>query len=101
MSDYYDRDGQPIGQDEWLRGFGDEGKKRVAQTTVSEAEVSTVWVGLDHRFGDGPPLIFETMIFGGEHGESEWRYSTEEAAKAHHHALVEALRNGTELPDAT
>ena len=100
MNDYYGRDGQPIDQDEWLRRYTAE-EKRVAQTTVEEADVSTVWLGLDHCFGDGPPLIFETMIFGGEHGENQWRYSTEEAAKAHHAALVEALRNGTELPDAT
>lgn len=25
--------------------------------------VSTVFLGLDHRHGDGPPLIFETMVF--------------------------------------
>jgi hypothetical protein len=25
--------------------------------------VSTTWIGLDHQFGEGPPLIYETMIF--------------------------------------
>lgn len=22
-----------------------------------------VWLGLDHRYGEGSPLIFETMVF--------------------------------------
>ncbi len=26
-------------------------------------EVSTVFLGIDHRFGKGTPLVFETMIF--------------------------------------
>jgi hypothetical protein len=24
--------------------------------------VSTIWLGINHRFGDGAPLIFETMV---------------------------------------
>ena len=53
--------------------------------------VSTVWLGLDHGFGmGGPPLIFETMIFG-DHGVSDhgqWRYSTEQAARQGHAEAV-------------
>lgn len=26
--------------------------------------VSTVFLGLDHQYGEGPPLVFETMVFG-------------------------------------
>lgn len=33
---------------------------------------------------DGPPQIFETMVFGGELDGSQWRYETlDEATKAH------------------
>ena len=33
---------------------------------TSETTVSTVFFGLDHRhFGRGPPLLFETLVFGG------------------------------------
>ncbi|WP_166903861.1 hypothetical protein [Mycobacterium sp. DL440] len=33
-----------------------------------EVVVSTVWLGLNHSFtDDGPPIIFETMVFGGVH----------------------------------
>lgn len=27
--------------------------------------VSTVFLAIDHAFGDGPPVLYETMIFGG------------------------------------
>lgn len=45
------------------------GWERVAFTEIAEGcEVSTVFIGLDHRFSDtGPPLVFETMAFWGIH----------------------------------
>jgi hypothetical protein len=46
--------------------------------------VSTVFLGLDHSFGEGPPQLFETMIFGGEHDEYQERYSTWDEAEAGH-----------------
>ena len=59
-------------------------------------EVSTVFLGLDHRStGSGPPLVFETMIFsdikeidGYQSRSSSW----EEAEKMHEIAL-ELLHN--------
>lgn len=36
----------------------------VFQTTLGDTLISTVFLGIDHRFGStGPPLLFETMIF--------------------------------------
>lgn len=58
--------------------------RHVAKTEKEDIQVSTVFLGIDHSFGDGPPLLFETMIFGGEHDGDQWRYSTwEEAEKGH------------------
>jgi hypothetical protein len=40
----------------------------VKQDVIEDGNIgiSTVFLGLDHRhFGDGPPLLFETMVFGG------------------------------------
>jgi hypothetical protein len=96
---YYNRAGESITLAEWATAFEDFEAKRVAKTTVGDAEVSTVWLGLDHQFGDGPPLIFETMIFGGEHDQDGWRYSTEDEAAAGHARVVQALQEGRE-PDA-
>lgn len=56
---------------------------------------STVWLGLDHSFGTGPPLIFETMSFVKGTGWSERyfeRYSTIEQAVAGHARAVKASR---------
>lgn len=51
-------------------------------------KVSTVFLGLDHAFGNGPPILFETLVFGGKHdGECE-RYSTWDEAVAGHARFV-------------
>ena len=50
--------------------------------------VSTVFLGLDHQHFDGPPLLFETMVFVGEHGDEMERYSTWDEAVAGHDAMV-------------
>src|SRR5262245_21525974 len=55
--------------------------------------VSTVFIGLDHRdYGDGPPLIFETLIFGGEFDGQMWRYSTWDDAEAGHKMAVKKVK---------
>ena len=58
--------------------------RRVAHTVQLELSVSTVFLGLDHQYGDGPPLLFETMAFFNGQSEDQDRYSTwEEAEKGH------------------
>jgi hypothetical protein len=95
MGDFYDRKGQRMELMEWARAFEDRDRK-VGDDTIDGQRVSTVWLGNDHRgYGDdGPPLIFETMIFGGPHDQYCDRYSNEEAALAGHERTVAALREG-------
>lgn len=58
------------------------------ENLADDVRVSTVFLGLDHRFGEGPPLLFETMIFGGEHDQYQTRCSTwSEAEEMHKQAL--------------
>jgi hypothetical protein len=78
---------------EWARWLENaKGDRIVAKTKVGDAEVSTVFLGLDHRFGDdGPPLIFETMVFGGIHDQDMERYSTWEEAEAGHKRMCEII----------
>lgn len=66
----------------------------VAKTAAANAEVSTVFLGLDHNWGSGPPLIFETMIFGGKFNEYQARYSTWAEAEEGHARVVEAIEAG-------
>jgi hypothetical protein len=65
-------DGKPILDDElmdatmkWALLLEQRDTNRiVGQTrTLYGEKLSTVWLGLDHSFGTGPPLIFETMLF--------------------------------------
>src|SRR5205809_567378 len=59
----YGMDGQPISWDEAMRLFEEDRDKRIVeQTMVGDIKVSTVLLVINHNFGDGPPLIFETMI---------------------------------------
>jgi hypothetical protein len=47
--------------------------------------VSTIFTGIDMRIaGNGPPLVFETMVFGHVHDREQCRYSTWEEAQAGH-----------------
>jgi len=99
-SRYYDRNGQPIDDViEWGRKFEDMDSRRVALDEIpcgdESVRVSTVFLGLDHNyFDDGPPLIFETMVFGGPPAVDQWqrRYATEEEAREGHEVAVAALR---------
>lgn len=97
MSDKYilvDRKVVPADLMAWSRFLEDMSNRRVAESQFGEVRVSTVFLGLDHRFGDeGPPLIFETMIFGGPHSDYQERCSTwEEAEEMHRVACVLAER---------
>lgn len=71
----------------WAREFEDRGRE-VAFDRVGDTHVSTVFLGLDHNFGSGEPLLFETMIFGGPLDEYTWRYETWEQAEEGHRAAV-------------
>ena len=65
MSRYYNMDGEPITLKEWMRTSDDA--RRVALDERGDVRVSTVLLGLNHQWDlNGPPLIFETMIFGGD-----------------------------------
>lgn len=51
--------------DEW---YEKAENKIVRRTTVGGIRVSTVFLALDHQFGDdGPPLLWETMCFDDAH----------------------------------
>lgn len=69
---------------EWSKYMQDFTNKRVAETKKGGITVSTVFLGLDHNWGSGPPLLFETMIFGGQYDQEQWRYSTWEEAEEGH-----------------
>jgi hypothetical protein len=55
--------------------------------------VSTVFLGLDHQHGDGPPLLFETLVFGpAQHDGDMDRCSTWDEAEAMHERMVAKIK---------
>jgi hypothetical protein len=67
----------------------------VKSDIVQGVHISTVFLGLDHGWGpDRKPVLFETMIFGGDLDEFQRRYHTwEEAEIGHAEAVSKVLRN--------
>lgn len=67
--------------------------RAVAKTAIGDVLVSTVFLGLDHNFGGGAPLLFETMIFGGVHDQYQDRCSTWEQAEVMHKEAVDLVES--------
>jgi len=101
VSDYYDRQGRPITIEERIRLDNSEVDglpyMRIAETFTEGCRVSTVWLGLNHQHGDGPPLIFETMVFGGGLDQHAERWATEDEARAGHEQMVEKVRHEADV----
>ncbi|SRR6266851_2866902 len=100
MGDKYNRKGEPISLNEWMNLFENVDYKVVQQDELPDGTlISTVWLGLDHSFGSGPPLIFETMVFpkGGSSDEMD-RYCIEDEARKGHAAMLEKWK--TKAPES-
>ncbi len=91
---YFDRKGSPMATKEWAVAYGDVEGRTIGDDIIEGQHVSTIWRGLDRQAGEGPPLIFETMIFGGSHNGYCERYPTEREALAGHQRTVQALQSG-------
>jgi hypothetical protein len=79
---------------EWRKNA--PGAMRVCHSYYSYGNEQFIWVasdflGLDHQWGEGPPLLFETMIFEyPPHDNKCWRCSTwAESQKQHARACLE------------
>lgn len=92
---FYDIDGTSLKNNIWDASLllADIDLRRVAETRLLRSRISTVFLVIDHgfssRWDDGeltgpPPILFETMVFGGICNEECRRYATrEEAVKGH------------------
>jgi len=92
-----DRIPVPLSSDDillWAAAFENMGNRHVANTELLEGgtspiRISTVFIGVDYNFDEtGPPLLFETMVFGGALDQYQWRCSTWEEAETQHAAAV-------------
>lgn len=75
---------------EWALWFGSSHAARVvAKTRLPDGvEVSTVFTGIDHAFGDGDPVLWETMMFGGDYDLACDRYRSKKEALVGHELWV-------------
>lgn len=83
---YYERDGHEVPLTAVLGLMADNTVRKT--TLAGDVEVSTIHLVLNHRFGGGPPLIFETHVFGGPLNGDGGRWSTETEAIDGHEEWV-------------
>lgn len=104
FSDKYILDswGEPVPTDDlltWGVWFENSHNKRIVkQEYVGKYWVSTVFLGLNHRFDNGPPILWETMVFvkGGRTGEDVEMArcsGNREHAEAMHLRMVQKVRS--------
>jgi hypothetical protein len=97
-----DQDGRVQGKPDpvvWSR-WVETADRVIARTTVTnettggQVKVLTVFIGVDHQFVEGPPILFETVVAGGQRDKTVERYSTIEEARRGHAAIVESITRG-------
>lgn len=87
---YFVPDGESVracSVEEWS-AFMERDDRVVAQDRDGAVMVSTVFIGLHipvfHLVAPGPPLVWETMIFGGPNDGWQWRTASRGQALAVH-----------------
>jgi hypothetical protein len=92
-----DDNGNPVLEPDlikWAMWFETATNRRVANEMIGEVQVSTIFLGLDYNmFPKGPPIVWETMVFGGELDHEIERCSgSREQAEAMHQDMVERVK---------
>ena len=94
-----DENGNPkkLGYDcktgEWAEFMMNTGKRQLAKDLLGDVLISTVFLGIDHNYaGTSEPVLWETMIFGGQHAGYQKRYTSKEQALEGHKEAVELVK---------
>ena len=82
----------------WFQLADADGSRVVGNWTFGDTHISTVFLGIDHQFGGGPPMLFETMIFGGTQAGYQARYSTWDEAQEGHMEICQQLARRKATP---
>jgi len=89
---------RPATMMEWAPWF-EKADRRVAEDVVNGVRVSTVFLGLNHQMRRaGPPILFDTMIFGGYYGGYLMRCCTWDQAETQHAELLARVRRLRLIP---
>lgn len=79
----------------WAEWFERESEKYHLVDKIEGVRISTVFLGVDHRFGTkGDPILWETMIFNDDWDETlgQFRFCLESEAHACHKEWVAKYR---------
>lgn len=92
-----DEHGQPVAEpslEKWAHFFENVALRKVANDTLFDSRVSTVFLGLDHNFAEGgAPVLWETMVFGGPLDQEQDRCAGgREQAEAMHAAMCRRVQ---------
>lgn len=91
-----DENRNPVRQEDvgiWGKWLQNDSNRRVAEAEFGAVRVSTVFLGIDHDWTrEGPPILFETMVFGGPLAGEQWRCATWEEALAQHAQAVAEVK---------
>ena len=79
----------------WFEEAHLNGDRRVDHTMIGKTSISTVFLAMDHSWGSGPPVLWETMIFSPNEELDNWtdRYTSEDDAKIGHWEMVNYVDN--------
>ena len=92
-----DKNGNPVFEPDlikWAKWIESE-KRSVANETVGDSKISTVFLGIDHAFDDGPLVLWETTIFGGELDQHQERCGgSRQQAQEMHNRMVQMVKDG-------
>lgn len=92
-----DASGKPVPEpdlDKWATWCEMFEHRRVANENIGGVCISTVFLGLDHNHSrQGPPILWETMAFGGHLDQAQMRCAgSREQAEAMHREMVEQVK---------
>ena len=83
----------------WAEWFENRENRIVRQDEENGVRVSTVFLGIDHNWsGEGPPVLFETMVFGGPTNEDTYRCCTWDQAIEQHRKVALSVGIFTDPP---
>ncbi len=95
-----DKTYRPCELDEWSNQFENmsiQGVRHVAEDFINGCHVSTIWLGMNHNYFGGVPLLLETMVFDTPHSGHDIymkRYTTWEQAVEGHKKAVQWVLDG-------
>lgn len=82
---------------EWAKWFENSNNRQLKKDLVGKYWVSTVFLGLDHNFLEGEPILWETMIFSESEDQNKYegyqeRYITKKEAIEGHQKAIEMIK---------